>query len=64
MKASKKRAARHTKAALVVKTIDHWDRVIKAEANDHITAMIAINKAARTVGHRINWDAITVSPTK
>lgn len=65
MKASKKRALRHERPAFIVKAVDHYGRHIKAEANDsRLMAAIAINKAARLTGCRLNWDTITVSPTK
>ena len=65
MKKSKKRAARHKRAAYKVKATDTFGRLIKAEANDNkLTAMIAVNKAARLTGKRIDWDTITVSPNR
>ena len=63
MKASKKRAARHKRAAFTVKATDTFGRLIKAEAGDSkVSAMLALNKVARLTGKRINWDTITVSP--
>jgi hypothetical protein len=63
MKASKKRAARHKRAAFAVKAVDQYGRYIKASSNDdRLMAVIAINKVARLSGRRLNWDTITVSP--
>lgn len=65
MKPSKKRAARHKRAAFTVKATDKFGRQIKAEANDDkLAAMIAVNKVARLTGKRIDWDTITVSPNR
>lgn len=65
MKASKKRARRYARPAFIAKATDQCGRHIKAQANDdRLMAVIALNKAARLSGSRLNWDTITVSPTK
>ena len=63
MKASRKRARRHERPAFIGKAVDHCGRHIKAQANDdRLMAVIALNKAARLAGRRLNWDTITVEP--
>lgn len=60
MKASKKRALRAPKAKVIAKTHDLYGRMVKAEGDDRLMAYVALNKAARLIGHRLNHDDITV----
>jgi hypothetical protein len=61
MKASKKRAARHKRAAFVAHTYEAiTGRLIKAEGDNRLMATITLNKVARLTGNRIDFSRLVV----
>lgn len=62
MKASRKRALRAPIGKFTAKTYDRFGRRLQAEANDNkVSAMLALNKAARLTGNTIDWDNVSVT---
>lgn len=61
MKSSKKRAARREQAAFTAKTYEAiTGRLIKGEGENRLMAAIALNKAARLTGTRVDFNKLAV----
>jgi hypothetical protein len=61
MKASKKRAARHKRAAFTAHTYEAiTGRLIKAEGDNRLMAAVALNRVARLTGNSIDFSRLVV----
>ena len=61
MKKSKKRAARHQRAAFVAHTYEAiTGRLVKAEGENRLMAAVALNKVARRAGTSIDFTKLVV----
>lgn len=60
MKASRKRALRAPKGNYRAKTYDLFGRLVKADAESKLAAVVAMNKAVRNTGKMTDWDNVSV----